>query len=573
MEINILLGKVPPKQLGAPVDYYKAVHSAYTNQYLEALGIEPLDRHRRVVSLRAPLQKCTIEATWADSSGVADQLRIVPPQVPSRARIGWSPKGAGNAAGRKEYFSKQGLNDPMIRALPPDTSGIYERTKKAGSSTQKKFGIEERYLQAFLEMSLKDQQNSVGADNSLIKELEEFQSHAKGEEGPVHRREVLRQWGKDGFKELENLKRKFILPFACENPTGISIWQPNLPPVQVPSEFEVDVSQPLCVTFEQIQEEATDYAENAFPLELLSTRRDPLFFDGIRQSLQSSEVSRLIGLAAHLVYWNALGHFHPPQHRLPSSTRHSLVLTMQEVWSKINDAPSIRKADGPARGFYIPVFLVFIKWGIEQVFRLQYPKLLDDKGNNEGTLRQLVSHINVTIMGVFDPDCAAANFGTLDTSSEAIRLWRKMHINQMKHGLTPATRTIAREFRTSPMMLLLMNSDGGPSDPKTRTLLQQSSSESVLSIVGGMPEVSGQRGCFGRSPVSPGSPGSVGSPGQARTSFNTQRKSTLSDPAHKFSHLECLDQRGRLDDYTRRRRGAKKSQRVGGTWQVWPQET
>ena len=34
---------------------------------------------------------------------------------------------------------------------------------------------------------------------------------------------------------------------------------------------------------------------------------------------------------------------------------------------------------------------------------------------------------------------------------------------------TPATRTIAREFRTSPMMLLLMNSDGGPSDPKTRT--------------------------------------------------------------------------------------------------------
>lgn len=88
-----------------------------------------------------------------------------------------------------------------------------------------------------------------------------------GPAGPVHRREVameqlwlcvavvrilvemfvqvLRQWGKDGFKELENLKRthggrwrgwgnqnniragdtgagrKFILPFACENPTGL----------------------------------------------------------------------------------------------------------------------------------------------------------------------------------------------------------------------------------------------------------------------------------------------------------------------------------------------------------------
>ena len=131
--------------------------------------------------------------------------------------------------------------------------------------------------------------------------------------------------------------------------------------------------------------------------------------------MQVIAIAIRIGLAAHLVYWNALGHFHPhcsvkqtvgrgptdaegflcanfrPQHRLPSSTRHSLVLTMQalhrkwrfhwfllkfigliwfdwdlelpkvkdvpdvpdvlvpalaqEVWSKINDAPSISKGD------------------------------------------------------------------------------------------------------------------------------------------------------------------------------------------------------------------------------------
>ena len=29
----------PSRQLGAPVDYYKAVHSAYTNQYLEAQAL------------------------------------------------------------------------------------------------------------------------------------------------------------------------------------------------------------------------------------------------------------------------------------------------------------------------------------------------------------------------------------------------------------------------------------------------------------------------------------------------------------------------------------------------------
>ena len=60
----------------------------------------------------------------------------------------------------------------------------------------------------------------------------------------------------------------------------------------------------------------------------------------------------------------------------------------------------------------------------------------------------------------------------------------------MKHGLTPATRTIAREFRTSPMMLRLMHGDGsGPADAKTRRLLQNSSSDSVLAAVAGLPPI------------------------------------------------------------------------------------
>lgn len=169
----------PSRQLGAPVDYYKAVHSAYTNQYLEAqalkfwqafffaffvnfifcvsvsifceaLGIEPLDRHRRVqllaqtccsymysiknlmikttlgikgticcihfvvfviycifviyfviclfsewqndlcqvVSLRAPLQKCTIEAFPAFPTS-RRSLSEAQPLVPSSGHLGW----------------------------------------------------------------------------------------------------------------------------------------------------------------------------------------------------------------------------------------------------------------------------------------------------------------------------------------------------------------------------------------------------------------------------------------------------------------------------------------------------
>lgn len=322
---------------------------------------------------------------------------------------------------------------------------------------------------------------------TLTQELEEFHMLAKGEEGPVHRREVLRQWGKDGFKELEMLKRKFILPFACQailsgfggsssSPGQSSIWSSGEVPRLSPQ-----LARPLQVTWEQIQEEATEYAESGFPLELLSTRKDALLFDDIRKCLQSMDMARLIGLSSHLVYWNAFGHLYPPERRLSESTRHSLALSMQEVWAKLQ----ARAGKARAQEFCVPVFLLFLKWGIEQTLRLQYSKLLDDVDYGEDATFHMVSQINVTIMGLFDPDCIAANFGTLDCCPEAIKLWRKLHINQMKHGLTPATRTIAREFRTSPMMLLLMNSDGGPSDPKTRKLLQKSSSESVLTAVAG----------------------------------------------------------------------------------------
>eukprot|EP00438_Fugacium_kawagutii_P017601 Skav213577 [mRNA] locus=scaffold1790:188340:192216:- [translate_table: standard] len=62
---------------------------------------------------------------------------------------------------------------------------------------------------------------------------------------------VLRQWGKDGFKELENLKR-----------------------ICVPQEFVADMQRPLSVTLEQIAEEAVDYAEcRAWRAQLLDIHR------------------------------------------------------------------------------------------------------------------------------------------------------------------------------------------------------------------------------------------------------------------------------------------------------------
>ena len=495
---------------------YKVLHDAYINQYLQKLGIEPLEQHRKVVA-----RKCTLaelQATWTDGP-VAEQVAPV-----RRGRGGGAWETSLEAAG-KGYSRDSEVSEPMMSAVPPDTSGIYEKAKKGTGSflEKKKYTQEERFLLAFSEMSLRDQENSRGADSVLTEDLELLQSQARGEEGPIHKREVLRSWDKEGFEELERLKRKFILPFACSRGASMISWQSPglLNQIHVPVELSAELRKPLRVSVEQLQTEATDYAENRFPLELLSTRRDPFFFDDIRRLLCSPELARLIGLLAHLVYWNAFGSLH--LRRLPETTRQSLVLTMQELWSKL----AKKGQAGPRGQFFVPVVLLFLKWGVEKALLLQYEKFLRDADYGADALTQLADQINVAVMCLFDPDCAAANFGTLDSSSDASRLWRKLQIHQMKHGLTPATRTIAREFRTSPMMLLLMHGDGeGPADPKTRKLLQNSSSDTVLAAVAGLP------------PLEQGSRPRAMRHGRARTleGLDAERKAVLYRTARSRIH-------------------------------------
>jgi hypothetical protein len=266
--------------------------------------------------------------------------------------------------------------------------------------------------------------------------------------------------------------------------------------IQVPQEHLTELGQHLNVTTQEILEEIQSYAEKSFPLELLTARRDPWLFAGIRERLESADFVRLIGLSAHLLYWTVFGHLHPPDKQLAESSRQSLVLTMQELWSRACESAGHkmgRKADSSAREFVIPVFMLMLKRSIEKVFTYQYRKVFTDQDIGESTTAQLVDQINVMVMNLFDPDCAHSNFGALDTSMQAIKLWRKLHIIQMKLGLTPATRTLAREFRTTPMMLLLMHGDpSGPSNPKTRKLLQRSSSDTVLAAVAGLPPVAAQ---------------------------------------------------------------------------------
>jgi len=248
----------------------------------------------------------------------------------------------------------------------------------------------------------------------------------------------------------------------------------------------------------QIMEEAAEYLNSRFPLELLTTRKDPWLFSAIRKQLVSPDAIRLIGLLSHLLYWTVFGHFHKPAKRLPELTRQSLVLTIQELWArlvepartKLGRRGELLSKDSPSgMCFVLPSYILALKCCIEKVFHTQYQCVFFDPDYGVKLQSQLVDQINVMLMNIFDPDCSYASFGALDSSFQAIRLWRKLFVVQMKMGMTPATRMLSREFRTTPAVLLLMNGDGGgPDNAKTRKLLQKSSSDTVLAAAAGIPQ-------------------------------------------------------------------------------------
>jgi len=267
--------------------------------------------------------------------------------------------------------------------------------------------------------------------------------------------------------------------------------------IVVPADLLPVILKPIEVTLDYIFAEGVNYVENQLPLELLTTRLDPWLFAAIRERLSSPEAIRLAGLLSHLLYWTVFGHLHAPSRQLQEHTQQSLLLSIQELWSRLVEPARARLGrrgellarDSPAgMCFVLPVFLLALKRGVEDVFFKQYHKVFCDPDYGTMLSEQLVDQLNVLVMNVFDPDCAYANFGALDSSAQAIKLWRKLHVVQMKLGLTPAVRMQVKEFRTTPLVLLLMNGDGGgPNHPKTRQLMQKSSSDTVLATVAGVP--------------------------------------------------------------------------------------
>jgi len=358
--------------------------------------------------------------------------------------------------------------------------------------------------------------NDQQANPALVRELEHLRQEARGQDAVSEGAPELVQWGKEGEAELDSLRRRFVMPFAAQRPVRRQSEEPRVLPwqspelqkaiqISVPNHLAPDALEPINIQLEDILAEAVAYTEKKLPLELLTTRRDPWLFQAIRRQLVCQEAVRLTGLVSHLLYWLVFGHLHPPEGRLPQTTRQSLVLAVQDIWAQLTAPASLGEIlgrDTPAgRCFVIPVYILALKRGVENVFHLTYPKMFDDGDYGPAIKLQLVDQLNILVMNLFDPDCCSANFGALDSSPEAMRLWKKVSINQMKLGLTAAKQKQGKEFRTSSTMLLLMNSDGrAPTSNFTRKFLQKSSSDVVLAANAGMPPPEGASPIPGRSP-------------------------------------------------------------------------
>jgi len=501
-DVLIHLDQVSFSEIGQKDDYFKAVQDRYVTSYLDELGVEPLAHHKCLVARNAPLAECDIEATWLDTSAVANKLRISQPQITAGHKKK-QVQDLSDAERSAEWFGHAKFID--VNPPPVNLDGAVQLDLDGQGRALREAEHRSMRAHAYASMKLHDLESSEKVDMNLTAELEQVRNRVREDlEEETGKADVfgrlLKKKGKREAdeKELAQLKQKFLLPFAAERPgkagvvagTVLVPWQsPDLktnPHIDVHDDFKKDALKPISLTIHQIEEEAFRYAVTGFPVELLTTRADDELFAAIREQLVTEESVRLIGLLAHNLYWIVLSHIHEPSQRLPEPSKQSLVLTIQELWSMMQ-APARQRLgrrgellskDGPAGiSFVIPAFMLAIKRGVEWCFLQQHPWIFIE----QITKIQFLDQLNVMFMHLFDPDCLYASFGALEASEHAIKLWHKLEVLHASLGITPAARIINQEYRTTPLMSLLMCSDGGnPCDPKTRVLLAKSSSEGML---------------------------------------------------------------------------------------------
>ncbi|CAE7258002.1 MCAT [Symbiodinium natans] len=387
-------------------DILNAVQDEYFNRYLDQLGIAPTSANKAQMLKFRPMDDCEVQSMWADdtSSGLASALRIAPPL---RHRVGY------------EDDDEQPLDRAIIAHLygeaddiPVEPPNVPERTIFPVDLT-KMFAEEKRQTQK-ADVTLAEVRKHKAEYEERIRR------RAMAATGGTHAAGSLDSDQQQRFKqELESLKGKYILPFACDRPlqegsrrTQIAPWPPQGPlDMKLQGDGAELVCEPLSIEIEQIQVQMKSWVQNQLPLELLSSsgRKDPQFLEELRGSLWETEVCQLIGVLAHLLYWLAFSCCRrPEQPRLSQFALQGLVTTAHESWVKLERR---HKSSKLGNSLAMPCVLLTLKYGMEVCFESQYPSLFGEKSGEWATRQDLIERINTLLMRLFDPDGTYARFG------------------------------------------------------------------------------------------------------------------------------------------------------------------
>ncbi|CAK9039079.1 Hypothetical protein (Fragment) [Durusdinium trenchii] len=466
MEVVIQLKEGANLAAHSQDDILRAVQDEYFNRYLSQLGIAPTAANKAQMMKFRPMDDCEVHGVWADdTSGFASALRIAPPL---RHRVGYQESEPLD----KDIISHLYGEAEDIPVEPPNVPG---RTIFPVDE-EKMFPQEERWkvteIMAELHKARGDFQERQGR-----------RSRAAGPTGGAHpagasldsdQRQRFRQ-------ELEMLKSKYILPYACERPvqegskrTQLIPWAPSGPlDLPLDGDAQQQVAEPLAIEIEQIQVQIKAWVQGQLPLELLSSRgrQEPQLLSDLRATLWQTEVCQLIGLLAHLLYWLAFACCRRPEHpRLGQHALQGMVAAAHEQWVSLE-----RRYKNSKLGISLamPCLLLTLKYGIEVCFESQYPSLFGEK-TGEWALRQaLMERINTLLMRLFDPDGTLSRFGRLDAAENPFNLYKKLELKaaQSSPGGTRLKQLQSRADRATPLVRAALQGAGGAEHPKTRHLL------------------------------------------------------------------------------------------------------
>jgi len=516
-EVTIPLRWCQESEVASQEDYMKIIQEEYAARYLGLLGIAATPANKAAVIKNKPLEDCEIHGIWGEDSGsaIADAIKIVPPL---QVRLGGEFEASVEDQQRWGHWYG---HSEHIRVQPPPVCGrtiFLEDGDEEDSNSMAMFPPDRRLgdkseiedLQAELKRIRQGNAAAVRGDKASAAGQK---GGGSGSAGQNARSSVANEIRETMRQELAGLKQKFILPFACERlgedkSVRVTPWPATGPlDLEVPKEFVKEARQALEVSLEDVKKNTMIFVKERLPLELMTRRRDTDELKQVRDSLLETEVSRLIGLLAHLLYWLSLAKNKAAGDvRLTDAALQSMYVGVHDIWSTFERR---HREYTVGVNLTLPCLMVTIKFGILRCFEVQYPTIAGD----EVLCQKIVDRINGMMMRLFDPDGQYARFGKADSGGKAsdvaaewkksIKLTKQLDRMTSYHGnATLAAKKVGRMNRCTPLVRTLLGTKnaegmdehkgGYVSDSRTRYMLHRSDHQAAALPADVFPDAGGE---------------------------------------------------------------------------------